>query len=205
MNMRSLTTAGAASILAALLFCSSARAQAAQEEKSITASVVEGLDDAWTTVKSYVVPGSGTGLVSRQLMANTQSSALDFKSMMDAAGYKVKEIETGIGLVPYLSFSFGQAREPAENDVAYVNRLLRKHERAFSSPVAYAESAIVRAVLDVQEIRGYTLEKVNVDFLPLPSVKFYAVPVDAPLSEEGSRIMEAIDRLNITLAKQQGR
>jgi hypothetical protein len=148
----------------------------------------------------YVKPESRGGLLSKRLREETKESPYDFKGLMDAAGYKVKEVETGVGLVPYLSFTFGQARELAEHDVIHVQRLLKKHGQMRSGPVAYAERAIVSAVLDVQEMKTYTLEKVQVDFLPVPKVKFIAVPADAPLSDEGSRIMQAIDRLNNSLA-----
>lgn len=148
----------------------------------------------------YVKPENRGGLLSKRLREETKESPLDFKGLMDAAGYKVKEVETGVGLVPYLSFTFGQARELAEHDVIHVQRLLKKHGQTRSGPVAYAERAIVSAVLDVQEMKSYTLEKVQVDFLPVPKVKFIAVPADAPLSDEGSRIMQAIDRLNNNLS-----
>lgn len=171
--------------------------------QSLSASAADYASSAADYVSSaidYVKPESRGGLLSRRLREETKETPFDFKGMMDAAGYKVKEVETGVGLVPYLSFTFGQARELAEHDVIHVQRLLKKHRQSRSGPVAYAERAIVSAVLDVQEMKSYTLEKVQVDFLPMPKVKFIAVPADAPLSDEGSRIMQAIDRLNNNLA-----
>ena len=189
-------------ILSALVYAGPALAQGISvTEKTWVTTVTDSLDSAWSTVKDYTTPSSGR-MISKSLIHDDKSSTSDFKMMMDAAGYKVKEIKTGVGLVPYLSLTFGQARELSEADEAYVHRLLRKYERKSSTPLAMAERTIVRAVLDVQELRGYKLEKVNVDLLPLPSVKFYGVPKDAPLSEEGSRIIQAVERLNESLVKQ---
>ena len=193
------------SILTALsaLSTSPAVAQSASWQDQALASLQtfsSTMSDYASAAVDYVKPESRGGLLSRRLREETKESSLDFKGMMDAAGYKVKEVETGVGLVPYLSFTFGQARELAEHDVTHVQRLLKKHGQMRSGPVAYAERAIVSAVLDVQEMKTYTLEKVQVDFLPMPKVKFIAVPANAPLSDEGSRIMQAIERLNGALA-----
>jgi len=200
MNTTSVKYAGAA-MLAALVYAGSAQAQnLGSGGQSWINIIAESLENAWSKMVDYTTPSSNN-LVTKSLIHEGKSGTSDFKEIMDGAGYKVKEVMTGIGLVPYFSLTFAQARELSEADVEYVRRLLRKHERMYSSPFAIAERTIVRAVLDVQELRGYKLEKVNVDMLPLPSVKFYGTPVDAPVSEETSRVLQAIERLNETLVK----
>lgn len=174
---------------------------ASAEMKTVMTNALETADDAWERLKTYFTPSSGAPQISRQLIAQADDDELSFKNLMDAAGFKVKEIETGFSVVPYLSMTFGKARELSEPDETNLNRLLRKHERAKSGPIAYAERTIVNAVLDVQMMRGYTLDKVEVDLLPLPKVKFVATPADAPLSEETSRIIRSIEGINATLSR----
>ncbi len=48
---------------------------------------------------------------------------------MDIAGYKLKEIESSISLLPSLSLTFGQARELTDADRDYVERMLERHAR----------------------------------------------------------------------------
>lgn len=117
----------------------------------------------------------------------------DFAVMMAAAGFKVKEINSVIGVVPSLSITFGYARELLPEDIEHVQVLLRKHAREFWGPLALTKRAIIQAVLDVALDRKLVLDKLTVDFFPLPKVKFSAVPSDAPLGEESQRILRSIN------------
>lgn len=120
----------------------------------------------------------------------------DFTWLMDIAGYKLKEIESSIGLIPSFGLAFGQARELTEADRDYVERMLDRHAQRNPGPMAVIQRTIVRGILDATEIGGFTVDKVDVDLFPLPRVKFVLTPTDAPLGIEASRILRAIDRLN---------
>jgi hypothetical protein len=159
-------------------------------------AVSETIDSAASAIKTYFQFSSSPPMMSRQLIAQMQDDDLSFKTLMDAAGYKVKEIETGVSVVPYFSLTFGKSRELSEPDRIHVSSLLRKHERANTGPVGYAERKIITAVLDLQDLRDFTLDKVLVDLLPLPKVNFTASPSDAPLSEEATKIIRAIEAIN---------
>lgn len=120
----------------------------------------------------------------------------DFAWLMDVAGYKLKEIESYISIVPSLSLTFGQARELTEADRDYVERQLERHARRNPGPFDAMQRAVVRAVLDASEIGGFSVEKVEIDVFPLPRVKFVLTPADAPVGIEAARILRAIDRLS---------
>ena len=120
----------------------------------------------------------------------------DFTWLMDISGYKLKEIESSIGLIPSFGLTFGQARELTEADRDYVERMLERHAQRNSGPLAVVQRTIVRGILDATEIGGFTVDKVDVDLFPLPRVKFVLTPTDAPLGIEAGRILRAIDRLN---------
>lgn len=120
----------------------------------------------------------------------------DFTWLMDVAGYKLKEIESSIGLVPTLSLTFGHSRELTAADRDYVERSLARHAQRNPGPIAAMQRSIVHAILDASELGGFAVEKVEVDLFPLPRVKFALAPSDAPLGMDAARIMRAIDALN---------
>ncbi|BBK31004.1 hypothetical protein EDC65_1557 [Stella humosa] len=120
----------------------------------------------------------------------------DFGALMEMAGYKLKEIESYVGVIPSLQMTFGQARELTEADREYVERQLLRHSRRHPGPLAAIQRMIVRSVVEAADIGGYSVDKVAVDIFPLPKVKFVLTPADAPLSLDAARIMRAIDGLN---------
>lgn len=139
--------------------------------------------------------GSGDFIRSHNA-ALRQKAREDFTWMMGVAGYKLKEIETAISILPSLGLTFGQARELTEGDREYLERLLVRHAREHTGPLAAIQRIIVRGIVDASEIGGFTVDKVEVDLFPLPRVKLVMTPTDAPLGIEASRILRAIERLN---------
>ncbi|SFL16338.1 hypothetical protein [Falsiroseomonas stagni] len=125
-----------------------------------------------------------------------QQAREDFTWLMGVAGYKLKEIETAVSIVPSLSLTFGHARELTEGDRDHLDRMLIRHARQYPGPLAAIQRTIVRGIVDASEIGGFTVDKVEVDLFPLPKVKLVMTPTDAPLGVEASRIMRAIERLN---------
>ena len=156
---------------------------------------------AWSAMTSWIPGSGGSSNIIINMKSHSETGELDFKNMMNVAGYALKTLESGVGLVPYFSMSFGKKREVSEADIEYLGRLLRKHARKNNSPVAFAERMIINAVMDLQKFEDYTLTKVEVDILPLPKVKFVAEPKKTTLSEEGRDILKAIEKLNARLGE----
>jgi hypothetical protein len=123
----------------------------------------------------------------------------DLAFLMDIAGYKIKEIESSVGIIPDISVTFGLARELSESDRAYLERHLEQHARRYPGLIGMFNRTIVRAVADASELGKYEVDKVEVVVLPLPKVKLALAPSAAPLSYEAGRIMRGIDRLNARL------
>ena len=119
----------------------------------------------------------------------------EFSWLMNIAGFKLKEIESYIGLIPSLSMTFGHARELTEADRDYVEQQLLRHARRNPGPLAAMQRAIVRAVLEANEIGDFAVEKVEIDIFPLPKVKFVLAPLDAPVGVDAARILRQIDLL----------
>ena len=156
----------------------------------------------WSDLLDGLGFGLGAGSVMRSHGAAAQRQAElrdDFAGLMDLAGYRLREIDSVVGVIPRLGLTFGQARELTEADRDYVERQLGRHARTHGGPMAVLQRTIVRAVLDASEIGGFGVDRVEVEFFPLPKVTFALAPVDAPLGVEAARIMRAIDRLNVRL------
>lgn len=194
--------AAAAIACAAVMGPVSSRAETVLEPGYWNASlstIGEYWNSAWYTVVSWM-PGSSSGTIfTEQFRKQTEYTELDFKSMMDAAGYAVKSIKMGAGVVPKFGLSFGQKREISEFDRDYAYRLLRKHARTHSGPTAIAERVIVQTILELQKFPKYDLAKVDVTLLPVPSVEFIAEPKVVTLDSETSYVVRRIEQLNMKL------
>ncbi len=125
-----------------------------------------------------------------------QADPYDFVAMMEVAGYKLKEVESSVALIPAVGFTFGIARELSDADREWLAIQLDRHQRRRSGLFAWAERAIVQALLDAQELGGYQVEKVEVGVFPWPSVKFFIAPTEKPMGDEAGRLMRAIDQVN---------
>jgi hypothetical protein len=158
----------------------------------------ERAGELWAEVLDLLGLGTGSGHFMRRhgALQRGRASQDDFTWLMDISGYKLKEIESSVGLIPTFGLTFGQARELTEADRDFVERMLDRHAQRNAGPVAVMQRTIVRGILDASEIGGFTVDKVDVDLFPLPRVKFVLTPTDAPLGIEASRILRAIDRLN---------
>jgi hypothetical protein len=161
-------------------------------------SVMARAERLWSGVIDAFGFGFGTGSLTRghAALQQRQQARDDFAWLMDIAGYKLKEIESSVSLLPSLSLTFGQARELTEVDREYVERMLERHALRYPGPLAAMQRTIVRGVMDAGELEHFAVDKVEVDLFPLPRVKFQLTPSDAPLGIEASRILRAIDRLN---------
>lgn len=163
----------------------------------------DSLGDRAERVWSGAISMLGFGPSAGQIMRSAADTARrhsrardDFAWLMDVAGYKLKEIESAVSLLPSLSLTFGQARELTEADRDYVERQLERHARRNPGPFEAMQRAVVRAVLDASEIGSFSVDKVEIDVFPLPKLKFVLSPADAPVGIDAARILRSIDRLN---------
>jgi len=155
--------------------------------------------DVWDTFR-YII-SSATGYLSPPTVTDVAryhgggEDPYDFIPMMDAAGYKLKEVHTAVALIPSVSFTFAVARELSDADREWLAAQITRHGKKRSGLVAAAERSIVQSLLDAQELGGYEIETVEVDLFPWPTVKFAISPVDAPLGSEAAKLMRAIEKV----------
>lgn len=161
----------------------------------ITESTGERMRRWWSDIRESVGFGGGRALDFARRGAEGGRTD-DFNWLMGIAGFKLKAIESTVGLLPGLTLEFGQARELSEADREYLERALERHARRNPGPFAAIQRMIVAGIIEANEIQGFGVEKLTVTLLPFPYVKFSLVPVDAPVGQEASRILRAIERLN---------
>jgi hypothetical protein len=121
---------------------------------------------------------------------------LDFTKLMDIAGYTTEEFQTSVGLFPGAGMTFGIVREMSESDQDYLERRLAQDAHLRPGPLPGMQRRIVRSVLDVSEADNYEISQVVIELLPLPSFKLVVTPKDAPMSQDTTSILRAIERLS---------
>jgi hypothetical protein len=105
--------------------------------------------------------------------------ASDFGSLMDLAGYKMKEFQSSVGIVPAAGMTFGIVREMSDADRDALDRALQHDSWARTDTLSVIQRRIVRAVIEVGETEGYQVSKVELTFLPIPEVRLIVSAVGA--------------------------
>jgi phosphate transport system substrate-binding protein len=127
---------------------------------------------------------------------SSEAGEMDFNKLMDLAGYKIKDLQTTISIIPSAGMTYAAIREMTEADQDHLDRKLAQDARTRVGPLAAIQRSIVRTILDVSETAGYEIGKVEIEFVPLPSVKLEMEPKDPPISADTSIIMRSLERLN---------
>ena len=102
-------------------------------------SLLERLDRFWEGAKAFFSVTSSINATSQ--MRGGRQEDNDFRWLMNIAGYKLKEIESTVGLIPGLGLNFAVARELTEADRDYVERALERHARAARSGADHGDCA----------------------------------------------------------------
>lgn len=116
----------------------------------------------------------------------------DFWQLIGDAGYKLKEIQTQIGIVPDVEFKFRYVRELSNGDINWLERKLAKHAAKFSDPVSLIQRTIIYSLLEINSSDTYFVEELKVDLLPLPRAVFVLSPWEAGLNREHDELLRAI-------------
>ncbi|CAK0744298.1 exported hypothetical protein [Gammaproteobacteria bacterium] len=142
-------------------------------------------------VFSWVTPPSASSLT----QSVSKQDAVQLFKLLGYAGYKLKEINTDVGLIPYLSFKFGLARELSEADYDYLEAQVEEWQRTNPGIYASLQRKIIDTVMTVNLGGEYKVSTLKVSLLPLPDVAFTMSPKQTFLGEENSVLMQAIQRV----------
>jgi hypothetical protein len=142
-------------------------------------------------VFSWISPPSPTSLT----QSISKPDAIQLFKLLGQAGYKLKEIDTDVGIIPGLNFKFGQVRELSEADSEYLDTQVEEWEKKNPGFYNSIQRRIVKTVIAVNVSGEYRVSTLKVKLLPLPDVAFTMTPKKVFLGEEGSTIMGAIQRV----------
>jgi len=149
----------------------------------------------WGTLRdnvfSWLIPPTPASLTS----SVSKKDANQLFKLLGDAGYKLKEIYTDVGIIPGLSFKFGQVRELSEADYEYLESLVIDWERLNPGVYASLQRKIIKTVIAVNQSGDYQVATLTVKLLPLPDVAFSMTPKQVFLGEESSTLMRAIQRV----------
>ncbi|MEO5335728.1 MAG: hypothetical protein H7841_02370 [Magnetospirillum sp. WYHS-4] len=116
--------------------------------------------------------------------------------LLNIAGYKLKEIDTQVGIIPTIAFKFAMIRELSAADIDFLDASLEKSK--IRDPGLYTEvqRTIVGTVMAINSGDEFLVSELKVQLLPLPKVAFSVSPKVSALSEEGSALMRAIQKVD---------
>ena len=141
---------------------------------------------------SAVLPPSTSNLA--QNVKNEDGSEL-FR-LIGLAGYKLKEVDNDVGIIPGVSFKFAIVRELSEADYDYLDEQLELFQIRRPGMVGELQRTIVRTVVAINSAGGMQVSDLKLTILPLPQASFTVTPSSTVLSEEASTLMRAIQRVD---------
>jgi len=137
---------------------------------SVTDWVTASISSAWSL----------TGIALDGSAAPDAVEPMDFASLMDLAGYKLKSVASSVGVIPSAATTFGIAREMSDADRAYLLHMLERDAQQRPGILPATQRRVVRAVLDASATSGFAVSSVEIDFLPLPGVNLVMSPTTGP-------------------------
>ncbi len=142
-------------------------------------------------VFSWIIPPSPSSLT----QSVSKQDAVQLFKLLGYAGYKLKEIQTDVGLIPVLNFKFGQTRELSEADYDYVEIQMEDWQNRNPGVYATLQRKIVDTLMTVNLSGEYRVSSLMVALLPLPDVAFTMSPKQTFLGEESGTLMRAIQQV----------
>jgi hypothetical protein len=141
---------------------------------------------------SFLLPPSAGDLASS---AKDEDGSELFR-LLGLAGYKLKEIDNDVGLIPGVSFKFAIVREMSEADMDYLDEHLELSQIRNPGLYSQLQRAIIRTVVGINSAGGMQVSELKLTVLPLPKASFSVTPSQVALDEENSALMRAIQRVD---------
>jgi hypothetical protein len=144
----------------------------------------------YNNVLYWVSPPSPGSLID----SVSEKDAIKLFKLLGYAGYKLKVVDTDIGIIPGLKIKFGQVKELSDADMEFLDSQLEEWEQ---EPGIYdaLQRSIIKSVLRVNASGDYRVISLELKLLPLPDVAFTMIPKKIFLGEEASNLMMAIQRV----------
>ncbi len=159
---------------------------------ALTMSSLSWVGDIAGSAISYVTPPSPGSLAA----SSKDEDGSELFRLLGLAGYKLKEIDSDVGIIPGVSFKFAIVRELSEADYDYLDEKIELFQIRRPGMVGELQRAIVRTVVAINSAGGMQVSDLKLKVLPLPGASFTVTPNATVLGEEASMIMRAIQRVD---------
>lgn len=144
------------------------------------------------SVLSVVMPPTPGSLAA----ANKDQDGSELFRLLGLAGYKLKEIDSDVGIIPGVAFKFAIVRELSEADYDYLDEQIELFQIRRPGVIGDMQRAIVRSVVAINSAGDMQVSDLKLKVLPLPGASFTVSPSATVLSEESSILMRAIQRVD---------
>lgn len=135
----------------------------------------------------------------------SEEDSIALTKLLYVAGYKLKEIENGVGVIPSVSFKFAMVRELSDADWDFLDGQVESSKVRHPGMYADLQRTIVATVMKINGGPDYHVSELKVQILPLPKVQFNVTPKETALSEESSALMRAVQKVDKRLRAGDGR
>lgn len=169
--------------------------------ETIWDSSTHALGWIWNGIYDYgldwITPPSPTTLTK----SVDKEGAMQLFRLLSDAGYKMKEIDTQVGIIPTIAFKFGQVRELSDADFDHLEAMVDEWYEKNPGTYSSLQRTIVETVVAINMSSDYQVSTLKVQLLPLPKVAFSVSPKITTLGEESSALMTAIQRVDRKLER----
>ncbi len=177
------------------------------DDRTVFEQAAGAAADLWSAVSfslgsmfSAVTPPTPAAMVKNWQDDNEKST---FFQLIGDAGYKIKEIENGVGLPPAVTIKFGRIRNLSDADIDYMEREIERWSKTEPGLIGDAQRAAIGTLVAINQSDAFVVDAVSMRVLPLPQFKFSLAPTLGGLGWEGSQLMRAIQRLDRRVAEVQ--
>ncbi|CAK0763324.1 hypothetical protein CCP2SC5_310014 [Azospirillaceae bacterium] len=151
-------------------------------------SLAYSLQYLWDSLTTGLTPPSPTSFAK----TFDEKDPNSFWYMISETGYKLKEIETDVSIIPNVGFKFKYVRQMSDADINYIERKLERHAKKFSDFGSKLQRSILATLLDINNSDSYYVETFTVKLLPIPRATFSLQPWEGGLPRELDVLLRAI-------------
>jgi hypothetical protein len=180
-----------AAAAAALLVLAGSRPAAAQE--GVIASIANAAATVWTYVSAPFSAETVTFIAPKPMLyVSSVHGVSNFWDNLRDAGYELKEVDTGVGIIPDIRMKFQLARELSDADREWLEHKLEIDERKRSGLTAMMQRQIVRTLLAASSLEDMQVSQLEIALLPLPSAEFIMSPKEGKMDPDHDVLLRAL-------------
>jgi len=147
-------------------------------------SLTTGFD---SVVRAFSPPSPGD--IARQIERRDS----ELWSLLEDAGYTLREVRSTMGIVPSAEASFQMMRELSLADREQLAWRLEQYALRDHGLAAHFQRSVIQTLLDASETGSHKIDVVDISLWPVPGARFSLVPAINVLSGDHQTLMRQLD------------